>query len=658
MHRTLIVILALAVQAFSQDLSKLPEWARPHAQAAATEPVPAGDPDAWVLFDRTEVAYGGDNEIWTHRYRLVKVLGERGISEGTFMLSGVGGRSNKVKKLKGWNLRPDGELVKLDQDTVVTIEDAGSADFSRKTLTGAALGRVTKGSLVAFESVQVAKLPYGPIDDAWVMESHPVRLWELEAGMRTGWFVRVVPVEFKIDTFHFLPFLPNAQVTPTSVRVTSVPPYPKNEDAYPNPINLFPTVLVRFFDHQGIAEPVWASWDRPATWFEKTYRGKMSEVGALPKGAKDLASLQAIWSWMGHELTYKQVYLTPDRGWVPEASAEVFRKRYGDCKDLATFFLTEAKALGYPGYPTLARIMEGRIESTDIPKNPFNHVIAALKLDASLGLPAEVDTPKGRFLLVDATDPFTPLGRLNDAHRGGQVMICLPDGAQWVKIPDTAILPEQMEVLVEGKADAAGILDATLTYRETSNAWGLRSTARRGGKAALREALLSRYLDLPPTGTFEVLTFGDPLTLDRPFEVKVSLRHPQGLRNQGGEITLVNLGMRIVPGVIQKPGVPRTLPIEKRIHEKLVYRAKIEVPYPVAPVLADLKAENVFRTFVWKAFTKPAGTGTLVEVALDHQSLPVQFGHPDQERGVQEWKKDRTLARNLVADGLAFKLVQ
>lgn len=638
-------------------LRSLPDWARPIVLAASQEPAPAGDPDAWVVLDRTEVAYGGDNEIWTHRYRLVHVLSERGISEGIFRISGLGGKASRVKKLKGWNLRPDLELVKLDQDSVVSLEDAGNEDFSRSTLTAAILPRVVKGSWVAFESVQVARLPFGPIDGSSIMESLPIREWELETSLKNGWFANPKPVEIKLDLVHFDPYIPNARVqSGQSVKVANVPALPKGEGGHPHSSNMLPMVVVRFLDTKLTEAPTWGNWDTPAVWFANAYAAKIHPVGAAPKGSSNLVSLQALWAWMGRELSYKAVYLTPERGWIPEDASEVFRKRYGDCKDLSCFFLGEAQGLGFKGAPALARIGDGRVEVSSVPTNGFNHVIAALRIEKSLGLPAEVETPKGRFLLVDATDPLTPVGYLGDAHRGRQVLLCLPEGAQWVKVPDTAIQHRKIEVFLEIEGNAKGQLEGTLTFIETGDAWGLRASARRGGQTALREHILTHLLDLPPTGQLEVLSFGNPLVLERPMEVRTRVIHPKGLRFGEGEVALEPLGWRILPGPIQKPGVARVYPVEKNSMEEFIYRAKVRLPFHLFPVLPEQRAKTPFRDFSWKAEAIPEATGSLLVLNLDHQSLPAYFDYAHREQGVLEWKKDRNQVKNLLSDALAFKV--
>jgi hypothetical protein len=640
----------------AQDFGKLPDWAAQAARAAATEAAPA-DADAWVLLDRTEIAYTGSGEIRERRFRLVKVLGERGLRHRTFVIHGLGGKSSKVKKLKGWNLRPDGDLVKLDEDQVVTMNSASEAEFTTETLTGASLERVVKGSLIAFESLEAIQNPMGPVAGTGLLESVPVRRWELDVAKKEGWFTDLKSVEVRLDRRHFLPWIPQVdRLGASGLAASNLPALPVDEGGHPHPSNVLPTVQVRFLDPEFPAGRMWGAWDGVARWTAERYQVVTgSQGGADLKGRKGLEGLKALWSWMAGTLTYKQVYLTPERGWVPEQAPEVGRKRYGDCKDLSAFFLSEAKALGFQVHPVLARISEGEIEPQDEPFPVFNHVISALKLNASLGLSSEVETPRGRFLLVDPTEALVPFGYLGSGHRDRRVLICLPEGGEWVTIPDRAILPDQLDVDLEGEATGTQ-LQATLRIKERGSYWGLRVIAHHGGAKAVREHLMSRRLDLPASAKVEVARLGDPLDLDRPFEVEVQVTHPDGFHPNGREWILAAWGLPGLPPLIQKAGVARRYPISSQVTGELHYRAKLKVPVRVKPVAPERKVDTPFRAFEWKAEAVPSEGGTTLRLSLDHRYKPAAFGFEDRDKGLQSWKQDRSKVNALREDGLAFEV--
>ncbi|WP_257304437.1 hypothetical protein [Geothrix campi] len=650
-------LFLLAALLPAQDFGRLPEWAAQVARATAGETAPE-NAVAWVLLDRTEIAYTGSGEIRQRRFRLVKVLGERGLRQGTFVIHGLGGKGNKVKKLKGWNLRPDGDLVKLDSDDVVTMNDASEAEFSTDTITGAALDRVVKGSYIAFESLEAIQSPIGPVAATGLLETIPVRRWELDVAKKEGWFTNLQQVDVRIDRRHFLPWI--AKVEPlgaTGLAVSNLPVLPEDEGGHPHRYNVLPVVRVRFLDPAFPTARMWGTWDEVARWTAGNYASATASAGMADlHGRKGPEGLNALWSWMAAALNYKQVYLSAERGWVPEQTVEVGRKRYGDCKDLSAFFIAEARTLGFTAHPTLARINEGEIETQEEPFPVFNHVITALRLDKSLGLPGEVESPKGRFLLVDATDPFTPFGFLGSGHRGRRVMICLPDGAQWVTVPDAAILRDRLSVDLEGEVDGSA-LRATLKLKETGTYWNLRAIAHKGGAKAMREALMGGRFDLPATAQIEVVRLGDPLATDRPFEVEVKITHPDGFHRNGAEWNLAAWGIPYPPALIQKAGTPRRYPVASLATGELSYHATLTLPAKVKPVLPERKGDTPFRTFEWKAETEPAAGGTRLRLSLAHCYKPVTFGFEQLDKGLQAWKQDRGLVKTLREDGLAFMAV-
>lgn len=651
----LFFCLCLCLALSAQDFRKLPDWAS--AIAAAPGGAAPQDADAWVLLDRTEIAYTGSGEIRQRRFRLVQVLTERGQNQATFTLRGLGGKASKVKRLKGWNLRPDGELVKLDQDEVVTIHDAGDAEFSTETLTGASLGRVVKGSLVAFESLESVESPLGPVAQEGILEAVPVRRWELEVAKKEGWFTNLKAVRVAMEKRHFAPWIVKIEET-TGVKLAAsdLPALPRDEGGHPNLGDLLPMVRVRFIDPDVEVARMWDSWNDVAKWQLRNFRARTSLPSPMAvSGKTGRSALEGLHAWMDRSLMYKQVYLTPERGWMPESAVEVGRKRYGDCKDFSCFFLAESGAAGFTGFPVLANITGAEAKSTDDPFPVFDHVIVALKLAASLGFASEVETPNGRYLLVDPTDSLTPLGLLGPSHRGRQVMICTDQGAEWVKIPAAALQPNRLDIVLDAKVSTVGRLTGALQIDETGDVWGLRSTAKSRGAKGVRDYLVQNLLDLPPDGQVAIEGLGDPLDLAKPFQVKVKVEHPQGLRRNQGEWELVGWGIPQPRPLIQKPGVARRYPVQAKGFGERTYQAHLTLPGALTPVLADRRGETVFCAFNWNATAKSGAGATQVDLRFDHRWKDADFGYEQKEEGLLAWKRDRNAFKSFREEALAFK---
>lgn len=657
-------LAALMLVSFQPLLARwsgsLPDWATAAIQKSATAPTPQ-DADRWVILDRTEFAYVGDGEYRTHRFRVVKVLTDRGNDAATFVLMGLGGGASKVKKLKGWNLRPDGEMDKLDSDNVIAVENAGNSNgVDNSRLTGAILKRVVKGSYVAFESLQTFQNPYGPVGTATVMEDDPIFRWEFAAAKHEGWFTNLKDVDVKVDLRHFQPWIPGLKVVSNQeVTADLVPAAPKNEHRTPWFWNAVPRVQVRFLDPALHSSPDLGSWDGLATWIEGSYQ-QHAAATSLPgiQATSDLAGLKAISTWMSRELVYKQVYLTPERGFVPLDASDVVRRRYGDCKDLSSCFLAAARSVGFKAYPVLARIVEGRIEE-DEPVFPgaFNHVISAVKLEKSLGLPAEVETPEGRFLLVDPTARLTPLGYLPDEHRGRRVMICAERKAVWVAVPDAAIEPVFLKVRLEAAVAAGGSLSGRVFLEEAGNASGLRSAVLNLTGKDLRSYLLASILTLPADGQLEVIRHSDPLDLSKPLTLDLTIIHPRGAVFSSTEVDLDSLGVfGVLPSAIQPPGQVRRYPIEVEASGHFEVSALIQFPKSVQPFLAEKVLDGPFRRLAWSAKAEPRGLGSLVSLSLSSQWKRATFGFGEQEAGIAAWSKLRKASRSLQDDALAFKM--
>lgn len=640
----LVALCLFQAAAAVPDLGRLPGWAQAPAREAALETPPAGA-EAWVLLSRRELAYAGNGEVRIREFRLVKILRGRGLEEAGFVRRGLLEGASRIRELKGWNLRPDGELVKLEGRDKATFGDTAEASFDRRTAQVAQLRRATEGSLVAFEVEEA----FTSLKDPWtcpMMETHPVRRWELEASAGDG-------VGIQVRRLRFQPWLPAGEGGAV-VRVAQVPAQPLAEPASPFPHRQLPAVEVRFLDPRWAGTGILASWDSLAGWYQGIFAPKVLPVPGAGPGP---AGLQAVWRRLGRDLVYKQVYLSPERSNVPETSVEVARKGYGDCKDLTCLFLAQARAAGFEGFPVLARMQVGPVLDAEIAgpaRDTFDHVVAALRLETPLGLEAEVVTPKGRFLLVDPTDPFTPLGRLGPAHRDGKLLICLPGGGQWAAVPAGAVMAGAVTVTLKGTVDASGGLAGEARLLETGGLWGLRSRAQALTRADFRAYVEAEVLDQAINGKVEVLELGDPLDLERPFGVTLKLSGPGALGQQGSAWVLrTPLGLPGLPPAFAPAGRKRQLPVVSRRTGTVVLDATLELPAAVRPILAEAAGETSFRVLSWKAALEPEGR--VLRLRVEERRKDAFFGPDELGAAEAAWRKDRALVRSLLEDGMAFR---
>jgi hypothetical protein len=641
----LLVPALWALLSGAARVDKLPDWAAGAVRDAEAHPAPSGA-DAWVLVQRTELVYAGEGKVRARLQRVVRVESERGLGEAALLVPGLAGKGSRLKRLKGWNARPDGEVEELSRDDVVSLEDGQSR------VSAAAFARAMKGSVIAFECVLETEHPMGPVEVLPVMEAEPIRQWSLTTRSERP------AVELRVDMRHASPWLAQSGAVAGGLSFREVPGRPKDELAAPADRNALPWVQVRFLDPSLPADrPSSATWDALATWTHAQYTGRLVAARQSGGGGEDeRAALRAIHDWMTAEMTYRQVYLTPERGWIPSPADEVARRRYGDCKDLATLVISDARAAGLRAYPALARVFDGQIEESEPPSVfAFNHVIVALKLSASLGLPAELEAPEGRFLLIDPTARLTPFGRLTDAHAGRRLLVCTEKGGVWITVPVEATQSAQTRFALDGTLVKPTSFTGTLEVREDGVLDGLRAAEIAGGLEALRKACLR--LGLPTDARCEVKAHSSPLRLEEPYTVLFTLEFDGAVRTAGtGEWTLDLPGLPRLPRSIARAGRPRSLPVAFENRGALELDAHLRAPWLFAPVAPGERGDTPFRTYEWKTLVRPTDEGSEIEFRLLQQLRPGSFDFDRREEGVAAWRKDRAAVQRLLDTALALKV--
>jgi transglutaminase-like putative cysteine protease len=196
-------------------------------------------------------------------------------------------------------------------------------------------------------------------------------------------------------------------LTDRELSVRNVPPFTEEAMAAPH-LSFYPYVVARFLKSD-LDRKRYESWDSYARWYYQTFKDAAFEKGSSPSTVPATIELiKAMQQPLRDNITYRQVYLSNARGYVPEPGKEVMKKAYGDCKDMASCFANACREKGVTVYPVLANIVDGAYLTPDhVPCPMFNHLISAIPLDKSLGLPAEVVVGGERYLIYDS--PATPL---------------------------------------------------------------------------------------------------------------------------------------------------------------------------------------------------------------------------------------------------------
>ncbi|HVO67207.1 MAG TPA: DUF3857 and transglutaminase domain-containing protein [Syntrophales bacterium] len=128
------------------------------------------------------------------------------------------------------------------------------------------------------------------------------------------------------------------------------------------------------------------SWGDISRWYISLVKEQMqsdSELEAftrqLIKDKKtDEEKIKAIFNFVSQKVRYVAVLLGPYTH-KPHPASEIFKKRYGDCKDKTTLLLTMLKIAGIEGLPVLVPTRSESFDEAVPSLQVFNHVIAAVR---------------------------------------------------------------------------------------------------------------------------------------------------------------------------------------------------------------------------------------------------------------------------------------
>jgi len=306
---------------------------------------------------------------------------------------------------------PDGTVLRdgpeHQEETAPTV-DQGAPVYSERRAIQATLGGVTPGTLVDYSYTLETVRPHLPGDFRYY--------WGLNGDnpVRRSRFTLDVPAELQVPVREInLGFSAESRlVAGRRVRTWSAAELPavKWESYAGSPNDVMKAIVVGGT----------VSWADVGKWYgpllDKRYAVTPEILAAHAvqlAGAKTRDdSLRATYRWVAQDFRYVSLSLG-DGGYQPRVPAEVFRTRFGDCKDKTILFVSLARHMGLKAYPVLVN-SDGPIDSVFAGIKQFDHMIAAIERG-------------GVIEYTDVTPSLLRYGELPSALQG-EVGLALRDG--------------------------------------------------------------------------------------------------------------------------------------------------------------------------------------------------------------------------------------
>jgi hypothetical protein len=464
MKTKILLALLLAIPALRADV---PPWVRDAARQ--TLPAYPDAPGGVQLVDETFVQVNDRGEISTTHREAFRILSTAGRKLG--VASVYFDNETKLRDFHAWSIAANGTEYTVKERDAYEASAFDGEIYSDHKLKALTIPAADPGSVVAFEYEQRQR-PYD-LHGTWYFQTMvPVRSSRYSVSLPQGW-------TYEAHWHNAAPMAPQGDALHPTWSVSEVPAL-KSEPGMPAMHGVMSRLTINFFSPDAaMKSKTRASWSDVGSWFTQLasprrvpspeMQAKTRELTASSKSTWD--KVRALAGFAQRDIRYVAIEIGIG-GYQPHAASDVFRNRYGDCKDKATMLGTMLTDIGVTSYPLLVNTSRGVVAKEFASIASFDHAIIAIKVpdDAPKDLPAAVQHPTlGRLLLFDPTNDTVPIGLLPTYLQDNRGLLVAGSGGELLEMP---LMPSKASRLTIG-ATLALSTEGTLSgdVREVRSGW-------------------------------------------------------------------------------------------------------------------------------------------------------------------------------------------
>ena len=414
----------------------VPDWVK----AAAQQKLPEfhGNPKAVVLLEETTYTVDQKGQAVEHVRRVVKILRPQGRDYG--YPSVWYDKDSKVLSLHVWSIDPAGHEYTVKDSDILDVGapgEGGELYSDDREKVADPPGR-DPGGIIAYE-YEKRERPY-LAEANWQFQDDLPRMQQrftiaLPVGYTytTTWarHAKVEGIDLENHSYRW-----EMKDVP-AIDLDHVPMAP-NEGA------LAARMTVHYAG-PGLAQPQDGTWQGIGEWYDGLSRDRLVSTPDIAAKAAELTAgktdfydkAEAIGDFVQQKIRYFVIEMGVG-GYQPHAAEDIFRGRYGDCKDKATLLSAMLASVGIHSALLMVDSERGVIDP-DAPSIWGNHMIGAIEIPKGYDSPKlhSVVTAKTgkRYLIFDPTWYLTPFGQLEDNLQGSYGVLMEGKESQVIELP-------------------------------------------------------------------------------------------------------------------------------------------------------------------------------------------------------------------------------
>jgi len=472
-----------------------PDWV--HAAASQTIPEYPPDTNAVVLLDDTRYTVSPDGRAVEHRRRVVKILRPQGRGEGTVVVHFD--NDSKILSMNVWSIGPDGhEYAMKDKDFTDVGDGESFVAFDDDRARIAHAPAVDPGAIVAYEYEQRIR----PLltEQTWWLQSDLPHLHES--------FTLELPPGFTYKTT----WAHHDAVQTSDTEGHGWRWETKNEAAvdlrripmHPSPYSLAGRMTVHY-SGPGVTG-LDGTWKGVGQWYSGLFNTRPTPSPDISAKTQELIAgktdfydrVDTLAKFVQKNIRYVAIEVGIG-GYQPHLASDIFRNKYGDCKDKTALLASMLSVAGIHATAVVVHSDRGVVDPS-APSIVSDHVITAIELPRDY--PADrlhsiITSESGRhYLIFDPTSETTPFGQLEHELQGGYGILVEGDQSQIIQLP---VLDPQLNTIHRVAAfqlQPDGTLKGSVTEKRFGDVAGLRREVFTAGDVKQQHDLIDTILKL------------------------------------------------------------------------------------------------------------------------------------------------------------------
>ena len=477
-------------------LGSVPDWLRAAAQTEVGKY--PDDVEAVILLDEQVTTVSDSGETRTLYRRAYKILRPEGRKRGRVMV--YFDQDTTLSRIGGWCLPTDGKEYEVKEKDAMETGISDEMLYQDTRLKLLEIPAALPGNVIGYEYEQ-RRRPSILQDTWWFQGTIPVKRANFLLQLPAGWEYR----EFWLNH----PAVKAREGGPRRWRweVSDVPAI-EEEPSRPSFRALAGRLGVTFYAPGGnTAGKSAASWATIGRWHAQLTADRRQPTPEIRQKVAELTShtqdplekIRALSNFVQQEIRYVAIEIGIG-GYQPHPAGDVFRDRYGDCKDKVTLLSTMLAVAGMKSYYVAINSSRG-VVAPDFPTAlTFDHVIIAIELPAGVDPAANAlwavpeDAQHNRLLFFDPTDEQVPLGYIPNELQDSYGLLITLDSGELVKLPLLATSANRLLRSTTLSLGADGTIYGTVNEVRWGNpAFALRAILQKRSEAD-RKKWIENYL--------------------------------------------------------------------------------------------------------------------------------------------------------------------